>query len=822
LNSWQTQTLDFMLRTGKWAMDYSPVKVLEEAILLLKDMAGADIALIFRIDDLYTARAVYANPPRWNDLIVNPQSIQKLFQDNDSDIYFLEDQSAAETLFSGSFNHIARACLLHINEENLQAVFFLGWEHTGLADEGLRSFITHARNRIAELLWQCELRISLDNTRVHFNAILDTIPQSVIFIDNAGKSGWVNPHAANMLGLDHSGPQKPEALAAAMAAWRSKAANIDEINQRAVALFGMGVGAVKDWIWRFDEPQQHILNVSCVPINSAYLKGWLWVFEDITSMYLANEHLTDLNVKLHQETERADRENKAKSEFLANMSHEIRTPMNGVIGMTSLLLNTPLNEEQKDFVDTIRLSGDTLLTLINDLLDFSKIESGGLELEQQPFVLRAVIEETFDLLSVTANKKQLDLLYLMEPDVPAEIVGDITRMRQILVNLVSNGIKFTEKGQVYISVQLNKRTPDGRVELEFKVQDSGIGIPEDKFDRLFRNFSQVDASTTRRYGGTGLGLAISKRLVELMRGKIWVNSKEGVGTSFHFTIDVMQNTGPAVQVQEPLPLQDLSKRRILVLDDNEINLFILKKQFAYWNIDIDTFATVPEAIAALREKQYDIALVDLLMPVTDGIDTARLIKADPEIAGVPLILFSSAYGFNHMTADDKAMFAAILDKPIKHSYLLHVIAKSLGHVKNTAPTVAEEINELKPMGINILIAEDNVINQKLITKVLQTMGYNPDVVANGREAVAALERVPYDLILMDMQMPEMDGVEATREIRRIYDGDYRPLIIAMTASVYEEDKELCFAAGMDDYLLKPFKLADVSEKFGKWAHLFSS
>ncbi|WP_123985221.1 hybrid sensor histidine kinase/response regulator [Taibaiella soli] len=811
-----------MLRTGKWAMNYSPVKVLEEAILLLKDIAKADLALIFRIDDNYTARSVYANPPRWNDLIVNPQPLRKLFHDSDADVYLLQDQRMLETLFSGSFNHIGSACLLYVNEENLQAVFFLGWEHNISVDEELQSFMTHARNRIAELLWQCELRISLDNTKVHFNAILDTIPQSVIFIDNTGKDGWVNPHAASMIGLDHPGPQKPEILAATMAGWRSKATNIDEINQRAMALFGMGVGVVKDWVWRFDEPQQHILNVSCVPINSAYLKGWLWVFEDITSMYLANEHLTDLNVKLHQETERADKENKAKSEFLANMSHEIRTPMNGVIGMASLLMNTTLDDEQKDFVDTIRLSGDTLLTLINDLLDFSKIESGGLELEQQPFVLRSVIEETFDLLSVAANKKQLDLLYLIEPDVPAEIVGDITRMRQILVNLVSNGIKFTEKGQVYISVQLNKRTPDGRVELEFKVQDSGIGIPADKFDRLFRNFSQVDASTTRRYGGTGLGLAISKRLVELMRGNIWVNSKEGVGTSFHFTVDVLQNNGPSVQVQEPLPLQELSTRKILVLDDNEINLLILKKQFEYWNIAIDTFATVPEAITAMQEKKYDIALIDLLMPVTDGIGTAKEIKANPKIAGVPLILFSSAYGFNHMTADDKAMFTAILDKPIKHSYLLKVMGKALGHTKASELITTSESRELKPMKINILIAEDNVINQKLITKVLQTMGYNADVVANGREAVEALERIPYDLILMDMQMPEMDGIEATREIRRIYDGDYRPLIIAMTASVYEEDKELCYAAGMDDYLLKPFKLDDVSEKFGKWAHLFTS
>nr|WP_255563704.1 response regulator [Mucilaginibacter rivuli] len=573
---------------------------------------------------------------------------------------------------------------------------------------------------------------------------------------------------------------------------------------------------VTDWQWIFTEPETFVLNVCCTPTVSQHISGVLWTFEDITRQYLYDENLKELNVQLEEKSRLADQQNKAKSEFLANMSHEIRTPMNGVIGMTSLLRNTELNEEQFDFVESIRLSADTLLEIINEILDFSKIESGKLELEEHPFLIHKIVEETYDLLAVKAHEKDIDLLYMIEPEVPMEVLGDMTRLRQIVVNLVGNAIKFTDQGEILTSIKLASKTGSS-YELEFAVKDSGIGIPADKMHKLFNSFSQVDSSTTRKYGGTGLGLAISARLIEKMNGRIWVESEVGKGTTFRFTIQINANT--EVKEYKPITLQkDLLGKTALIIDDNFTNLRILKGHCEHWGMQVDTFDNGPDGIAAMANRKYDIVVIDMLMPNMNGMDVAKLI-VQKYGNNIPLVLFSSAGHYAAEYKEDLKLFAKVLDKPIKPAYFHKMLLENLSAVPKPerkapvaapAPVLTELSTEVK-----ILVAEDNLINQKIVTKAFQNIGYSCDVVANGLEVLTSLKRQSYDIIMMDVQMPEMDGLQATREIIKTY-GDNRPFILAMTAGAYDEDKENCLAAGMDDYIIKPFDFDNFYYKFNHW------
>jgi signal transduction histidine kinase/ligand-binding sensor domain-containing protein/DNA-binding response OmpR family regulator len=544
------------------------------------------------------------------------------------------------------------------------------------------------------------------------------------------------------------------------------------------------------------------------------------VAEQTEQLVLLNEEEKHARIEAENAKQEALDANKAKSIFLATMSHEIRTPMNGVLGMASLLSQTELTIEQRGYAETINSCGESLLMVINDILDYSKIESGKMDLESKDFDLRICLEDVLDVFAGKASQIGLDLLYEIDPAVPALITGDSLRIRQVLMNLVSNAIKFTQKGEILVGVYLSATTNSDDLEIRFEVRDTGIGIPADKIGRLFKAFSQVDSSTTRKYGGTGLGLVICEKLIGLMGGAINVTSKVGEGSVFTFTIRTKEGT----QSERTYTLYDvkgLQGRKILVVDDNSTNRLILKKQLEQWEMIPSLAASGEEVLQLLSNgDHFDLLLSDMQMPEMDGIQLATEVKkVAPQL---PIILLSSMGDLAAVSKEHPTLFNAVLGKPIKQHILCRHILEQLqpgvrqvkSESKNNDHKLSVDFAKSHPL--RMMIAEDNLVNQQLILRVLEMLGYeNTTIVENGQLAVAENDRNVYDLILMDVNMPEMDGLEATQIIKM--KGLHQPVIVAMTANVMQDDQDECAQAGMDDFISKPIKLDEVMNILKKWS-----
>ena len=550
---------------------------------------------------------------------------------------------------------------------------------------------------------------------------------------------------------------------------------------------------------------------------------------DISDRKLAEKKLKEYNDKLELKNKeldsaliKAEEATRTKSEFLANMSHEIRTPMNGVIGMTSLLLETKLNEEQQQYVNTIQTSSEVLLDLINDILDISKIEAGKLEFEHLAINLNDIFEELSLLLAVKANDKNIELICSPEPDVPTNIVADPARLKQILINLAGNAIKFTHKGEVVVTASTTSQS-DSDVTLRFSVRDTGIGIPEDKINLLFNKFIQVDASTTRNYGGTGLGLAISRELVEQMGGTIGVNSEVSKGSEFWFQITFDKHSEIKSKKKDCSRIEDV---RVLVVDDNRSSRKLLARTLRLWGLDVEETEDGPSAVIALSEayesqKPFTIALIDMDMPKMDGEYLARIIKSDSRNSDISLVVLSSTIPRSESWSVLKSYFETYVTKPVRTSDLcskLYSVVHDGGQPSELQfENQDSDINKFKNIGAKILLVEDNVVNQQVALGMIKKLGINADVVSNGLEAIEAFRSPEYDLVLMDVQMPKMNGMEATKKIRKIETSTSSHIpIIAMTAHAMKDDRKRCLEAGMDDYISKPIKIQSLIHTLDYW------
>ncbi len=644
--------------------------------------------------------------------------------------------------------------------------------------------------------------IAIENVRLfeevtrrkeYFEALFQNNPVAVVTIDNnANVTSW-NPAAVELFGYT---PE--EAIGRNV---DDLVAQDEEMHAQAEDFSRMGLDAASDSfqaICKRTRKDGSLVDVelSGVPIIVQGEKQGIYaLYHDITELQRARQDAIDAN--------------EAKSSFLATMSHEIRTPMNAVIGMSGLLMDTELSPEQREYAETIRNSGDALLAIINDILDFSKIEAGRMELEQQPFDLRECVESALDLVAGWAVEKNLDLAYIFEEEVPAGVTGDVTRLRQILLNLLGNAVKFTDKGEVVLTVSSGAAPGT----LSFSVRDTGIGIPRNRMHRLFESFSQADSSTTRRYGGTGLGLAISKRLAEMMGGSMEAISEgTGKGSIFNFSIRASAaKVEPRRSKRESAGLQTaLAGKRVLVVDDNATNRRILALQTEKWGMHAFPTESPREALKWLKAGEiFDLAILDLQMPDMDGLMLTRELRKLKNGKNLPIILLTSL-GRREGDADGLG-FAAYLAKPLKPSSLLDALAgvfspHRTAQESGKIPTLDITMAERQPL--RILLAEDNAVNQKLALRILEQMGYRADVASNGMEAVESVKRQTYDLVLMDVQMPEMDGLEATRLIRKIKRLS-QPRIAAMTANALQGDREMCLAAGMDDYISKPIRIDEL-------------
>ena len=652
---------------------------------------------------------------------------------------------------------------------------------------------------------------NLQNERNQLRTLIDNLPDLIFFKDLRGRYILNNKAHLEFIGVKDQQKVLGKTIMDFYPPEQAEELFKEELE---VIVSGEASLEVEQIMYHKTKKEKRWYLLSRIPLKDSEgkVKGILGVGHDITNRKAAEEALKQTYSELEQTNKEIKKANKIKSQFLANMSHEIRTPLNAVIGMTGLLLDTSLNEEQRDFTETILNSSDILLSLINDILDFSKIEAQKIELEKQPFDVRNCVEEALELVASKASDKKLELAYSFEEGLSTNVIGDQVRLRQILINLLSNSIKFTEEGEVVISVS-GQLKDHYSYQLHFAVRDTGIGIPQERQNRLFQSFSQVDASTTRKFGGTGLGLAISKRLSELMGGTMWVESSgvAGEGSVFHFTI----NTELSIESEIRTDLSALIGKRVLIVDDNLTNRNILIQQASSLQMSAVGVDSGPEALKLLNgNHEFDLAVLDYQMPEMDGVMLAEEIRKIEKRKSLPLILLSS-YGYHLDKNLDFSIFAATLTKPIKFSQLCNalitVLKKNKAFVKKQRDIKSMQFDSTigKQYPLKLLMAEDNTVNQKVALRILDKLGYRSDVAFNGLEVIEALKRQDYDVILMDVQMPELDGEQATIEIRRSLPPKKQPRIVAMTANAMKSDRDRYMAAGMDDYIVKPFKIEEL-------------
>jgi two-component system sensor histidine kinase/response regulator len=669
------------------------------------------------------------------------------------------------------------------------------------------------------------LRESESRTR----AITDSAQDAILMMDPEGRVSYWNPAAERILGYKSS-----EALGKKLHTFIVPP-RYQEAHNAAFPQFqrdgrGSAVGKTIDLsAIRKDGMEIDVqVSLSAIHMNG----GWhaVGVIRDITDRKRVEEELLKTNRRLQEATARANEmatqaemANMAKSEFLANMSHEIRTPMNGVIGMTGLLLDTGLDNDQRRYAEIVRNSGESLLTILNDILDFSKIEAHKLELETLDFDLRALLDDFAAMLALRAEEKGLEFICAAAPDVPSLLRGDPGRLRQVLNNLTGNAVKFTHKGEIAVRASLVTEN-DCETLIRFSIKDTGIGIPIEKQQFLFQKFTQADASTTRRYGGTGLGLAISKQLAEMMGGEIGIASKEGQGAEFWFT----SRFAKQAEQKHPLaPTAEICGVRVLVVDDNATNREVLMAQFKAWGVRSEETTNGPMALQTLylakdAADPFQVAIIDMQMPGMDGATLARIIKTDEKLKDIHLVLSSSVGQRGDAKKMQEIGFAAYLSKPIRHSEILTCLSAVLAGTavpqQERAIVTRHMIREMRRGVVRILLAEDNITNQQVALGILKKLGLRADAAANGAEAVKALETLPYDLVLMDVLMPEMDGLEATRQIRNPHSlvRNHQIPIIAMTAGAMQGDREKCLDAGMNDYISKPISPQALADTLDKW------
>jgi len=800
----KNQELEFRRRTETMLRKLNQAVEQSPSAILITDRDGC----IEYVNPKFTARTGYTFEEVWGQ---NPR-ILKSGRTSDSEYRCLWETILAGMEWRGEFYNKTKS-----------GEYF--WEYAVIAPiKNAEGVVTHFVAIKEDITERKNAEQALQESENRLRLLLDSTAEAIYGVDLNGYCTFCNPACLQMLGYHKT----EELLGKNMhdlchhSYENGKPMSLQECRINRAFKSGEGIHCDDEVYWRADGTSIPVEYWAHPQWSGKVILGGVVAFIDITQRKQIENVLKRTNNELMQANLAMDRANEAKSEFLASMSHEIRTPLNAIVGMTGLLLDTRLTHEQRDCADTIRVSSEILLILINNILDYSKIEATKMELESHPFDLGLCIEEALELVAPKAREKGIEIAYRIMGDLPWYLIGDMTRLRQILVNLFSNGVKFTERGEVLLMVSGTPREAD-TYEIHFAVKDTGIGIPPDLQNRLFQSFSQVDASTTRRFGGTGLGLAISRRLCELMGGRMWVESSgvPGEGSTFHFTVVLTIAPQQAVP-QTDTDLDVLKGRRILLVDDSAADRDILALHASRWQMEATAVASGPEAIECInRGEKFDVAVLDMQMPEIDGHALADAIRRAPNGRKLPLVLLASI-GLR-ITDAECSHFAARLSKPIKANRLRNVLISVLKgeETLKTTPTVgAAEKSFAHPM--RVLLAEDNPVNQKVAVKMLSKLGYRADVVANGHEVLDSLFSVEYDVILMDCQMPEMDGYEATRQIRqRQKEHRLHPIyVIAMTAHALQGDREQCMEAGMDDYLSKPVRSNELQAALERgWASL---